>query len=134
MGYRLKDKELQRKLDELSGGDFSEQFKKNMRQIVNLVSVDSDVVIFFGKQPKLSVTIERRDLESTKRYTPNTWNAYPWVTPPENIFMRVETKSGRKFCASYRTFSDGSCWCHDNGTIMPETLSSSVIRFRPWED
>lgn len=67
-------------------------------------------------------------------YNPNGWQAYPDVTPPTGVLMRVETKGGRRFCATYRTFSDGVCWCHADGTIMPETLSSSVIRFRPWED
>lgn len=34
MRYRLKDKELQQKLDELSDGDFSKQLALNYKRIV----------------------------------------------------------------------------------------------------
>lgn len=38
MKYRLKDQELQKKLDEISGGDFSEKLQKSVR-VLNSVAI-----------------------------------------------------------------------------------------------
>ena len=67
-------------------------------------------------------------------FNPYDWNDYPAITPPENVLMRIDAGDAGKFCGYYRVFCDGPCWCHADGTIMPEALSRSVVRFRPWDD
>lgn len=45
MKYRLKNQELQRKLDEISGGDFSERLQESVSKIAPVV------VFCFGESP-----------------------------------------------------------------------------------
>lgn len=45
MKYRLKDKELQKKLDEISNGDFSERLQEGVSKIAPVV------VFSFGESP-----------------------------------------------------------------------------------
>lgn len=135
MGYRLRNKELQKKLDEISDGDFSEQFKKNMARIVSVASAGTSEAIHFGKQPELCILIKQIDLECTYKYSPKTWNAYPDVKPPEGVWMRTEMRySGdpdnleRKLGA---VFLKGK-WRNSDGYAYPDEYT--IKRFRPWED
>lgn len=139
MRYRLKDKELQKTLDEISNGGFSRSLNKTVRRLGHdnghrfLIDF-CETFTEYGLSQRYSARFWGYEIEEDIEYKQNAWNSYPEVTPPTCVLMRVETKSGGRFCASYRTFSDGACWCHADGTIMPETLSSSIIRFRSWED
>lgn len=49
MRYRLKDKELQRKLDELSDGDFSRQLASNKKRIFAELNFLKQVTLWFRK-------------------------------------------------------------------------------------
>lgn len=89
--YQLKDQELQKKLDEISGGGFTEA----------LMSVKKPSCLVFQARnggPAMSIMLTDQDIELFWEYNPDDWNIYPEVKPPEGVLMRVETEGGRKFC------------------------------------
>ena len=49
MRYRLKDKELQQKLDELSDGDFSRQLASNKKRIFAELNFLKQMTLWFRK-------------------------------------------------------------------------------------
>lgn len=140
MKYRLKDQDLQRHLDAISHGEFSRCLQTELQDIRGRGTTDADYRVFFGFMSgraelvnRFSMLLYEHEIEATPEYNPDDWNAYPEVTPPEGVLMRVETEGGRKFCGYYHTFAEGGCWCYEDGTVCPEALSKSVERYRPWE-
>lgn len=135
--YRLKDQELQKHLDAISGGEFtatiesgSFEFDEDDKAVVTFGSAMHGTEIIAGK---FAVILDKNETYELAKYNPNNWNNYPDVTPPEGVLMRVETTTGSKFCGYYHTFAEGGCWCYQDGTVCPEATSKSVKRFRPWE-
>ena len=110
--YRLKDQELQKKLDEISDGEFSKSLHK---------FDENHFASYWGKTIFFTIN-EDDDGEEQED-----------VTPPEGVLMRIETKGGSKFCGYYHTFAEGGCWCYEDGTVCPEAISKSVKRYRTWE-
>lgn len=49
MKFRLKDRELQKKLDELSGGDFSRQLASNEKRIFAELNFLKQMTLWFRK-------------------------------------------------------------------------------------
>ena len=141
--YRLKDRDLQRKLDEISGGDFS----KRLNDTADVWANNPDIVSIawetgLGKQTLFKVWIPRSDIEEIPQYAPSTWNEWPNVIPPARVLMRVEIlterldqngpepRGGRKRfrgCASF----DGQYW---NFYGAAHLSPGETVRFRPWED
>lgn len=125
MKYRLKDQELQSKLDELTNGEFSASLKGNIEptDYYRRFNVDGIGVI--------SVMLNSSCLEERFDYDPRSWNPFPEVTPPEGVLMRVEfeNKYGgkQKMCAN---FVDGD-WVGFDGYTFEEVDN---VRFRPWEE
>lgn len=135
MKYRLKDRELQKKLDEISDGDFSARLHKERELIKDSFKKEPRLhVLWFGEGSQFSAALYADMLEEVREYDPHKWNKYPEVTPPEGALMRVECRDGRKACAKYRLFIEGGSWCDVNGGAWPEAHSQSVARFRPWDD
>ena len=142
MKYRLKDRELQRKLDDLSAiNRFSyclqeEAWKKQSFDGFNYIRVDfgQRSMLDDGKTPTHSIYILKADIEEYEEYNPKTWNKYPEVEPPEDVLMRVELNDGGRKCALFHHFSDGDSWCHPDGSCLPKFYSDCVTRFRPWDD
>lgn len=135
--YRLKDQELQKHLDAISGGEFtatiesgSFEFDEDDMAVVTFGSAMHGTEIIAGK---FSVILDKNETYELAKYNPNNWNNYPDVTPPEGVLMRVETTTGSKFCGYYHTFAEGGCWCYEDGTVCPEAISKSVKRYRTWE-
>lgn len=125
MKYRLKNCELQRKLDDLTNGEFSASLKGNIEptDYYRRFNVDGIGVI--------SVMLNSSCLEERFDYDPRSWNPFPEVTPPEGVLMRVEF-----------VWNDGSpgrcCGKLWNGVwVNSDDLNleiECVKRFRPWED
>lgn len=124
MKYRLKDQELQAKLDELSGGEFS----KNLHLFDDELFASGWGKNFFftqtedengeeleeprtDKQSQFAAFFNANEVEAIPEYNPHGWNAYPLVTPPENVWMRVETRAGLGFKAFFADgfWFDGDC-------------------------
>lgn len=134
MKYRLKDRGLQKKLDEISKGDLSDALEVCSAAVASALKRGKPTTIWFGVQPQLSLEITSDMLEEVREYDPHGWNDFPEVEPPEGVLMRVECRDGRKACAKYRLFIEGGSWCDVNGWAWPEAYSQSVARFRSWDE
>lgn len=142
MKYRLKDRELQRKLDALSNGDFSRQLASNKKRIFAELNFLKQMTLWFRKSegPFHALVITPDMVEEVREYDPRAWNDYSKVNPPEGVLMRVECHDGSKACAQLRFFErEGFCrpeglWCDIDGTPWPIADSDAVVRFRPWDD
>lgn len=138
MKYRLKNRELQAKLDDISGGDFS----KALDDLDFLVlrskpgEAKGGISISFGpigpaERCRFKANFSFEELEEVPEYDPHGWNEWPKVTPPEGVLMRVEF-----------IWNDGSpgrcCGKLWNGVwVNSDDLNleiECVKRFRPWED
>ena len=132
--YRLKDQELQKKLDEISGGSFTE----------SLESIKKPSCIVFQARnggPAMSVNLMKQDIEQFLEYNPNDWNIFPDVTPPEGVMMRCIIKTpGRnldgpepelpKICARTSGVWDGRRWQFFGYGSLCE---GSTVEYRTWE-
>lgn len=146
MKYRLKDKELQRKLDEISGGDFSprlqDAWSTNEGRSVATFRFGDDLRCLSGL--KFCATFYEDEIEAIPEYDPTKWNEWPEVEPPEGVLMRVEVKYRdrnldtpepqfwkirERCCAIF----NGSCWRHEDGSLILFQMDR-LVRFRPWDD
>lgn len=134
MRYRLKDKELQRKLDELSDGDFSARLHKERELIKDSFKKEPRLhVLWFGEGSQFSAALYADMLEEVREYDPHGWNDFPEVEPPEGVLMRVEWREGvelRRGVARYVAWGDNKefVWMGERGIIR------QVDRFRPWDE
>lgn len=71
-------------------------------------------------------------VEQVAEYNPKAWNNFPEATPPEGVFMRVETIKGFRYCAKF----DGKDWISPvfNGGTTHNFSVYGVVHFRPWDD
>ena len=141
MTWRLKDKKLQKQLDEISDGDFSEALAEGRFQSVSS-PLDPNIKwrVYFGDVPdflsnRFSVCFTDDEVEEVPEYNSNDWNEYPKVEPPRNIPMRLEifrndyqSQHTHRYAA---VFLAGNWW---NENDMIEIKENDEIRFRPWED
>lgn len=91
MKYRLKDKYTQRRLDEISNGDFTERLQESVSDVAPCV------VVSFGKYPgeekrlRFMAAFEHKEVEAIPAlYDPTVWNEWPNAAPPSGVLMRVE--------------------------------------------
>lgn len=85
--YRLRDRKLQQKLDELSNGAFSEMLKTMGKFLAKKPATNVQL-----GESRFTVTLFKEDFEIAPEYDPNAWNSYPDVTPPEGVWMRAEVQ------------------------------------------
>lgn len=124
MKLRLKDSEQQAWLDKVTGGLFSES--------LNLFTEDADK-IEFQICDKAIITFKRKDLEIIDEYHPDFWNAYPEVTPPEGVPMRVECQGYDRTLRTCLVYKQGA-WHYESGvTFKGYETALQVRRYRPWE-
>lgn len=142
MRYRLKNRELQKQLDAISGGDFSERLQEGVSKIAPVV------VFCFGESPypetkhRYMVSFRHDEIEEVPVYDATGWNEWPHVEPPRHALMRVEILTERfgqngpepsggvprfRGCAKF----DGQYWDFKN---MAHLNPRETVRFRPWED
>ncbi len=130
MKYRLKDRVLQKKLDELSDGDFSARLHKERELIKDSFKKEPRLhVLWFGEGSQFSAALYADMLEEVREYDPHKWNEYPEVTPPEGVWMRCETDVNAIQHKIRRVAKfDGREW--------RDSLSKQVVvhRFRPWDN
>lgn len=87
MRFRLKDRELQKKLDEISNGGLSRMLGRLPYYTTQSSEPD---FLHFSKNPHLMLEVTSDMLESLREYNPHGWNSFPEVEPPEGVLMRVE--------------------------------------------
>lgn len=130
MTWHLKDRELEKKLNELVGGN---QFTEALNRECSCINYQKIIVVKFGENTghvkgSFRCYFEKDELTNIG-YDPHDWNDYPDVKPPENVWMRVETNMGFGFKAR---FEHGD-WL-DNRNDVVGFDDGNVIRYRPWED
>ena len=134
MKYRLKDRELQRKLDEISDGDFSARLHKERGLIKDSFQKEPRLhVLWFGEGSQFSAALYADMLEEVQEYDPHAWNSFPEVEPPEGVWMRVEWRDGvvhHRAVARYEAWGGGKefVWVSDKRIIR------KVDRFRPRDE
>ena len=130
MRFRLKDRELQKKLDEISNGGLSRMLGRLPYYTTQSSEPD---FLHFSKNPHLMLEVTSDMLESLREYNPHGWNSSPEVEPPEGVLMRVEWREGvelRRGVARYVAWGDNKefVWMGERGNIR------RVDRFRPWDE
>ena len=144
--YRLKDQELQKKLDEISDGEFSKnlhKFDENHfasywgKTIFFTINEDDDGEELEEsehiREPQFGVWFNIGEIEEVPEYDPNAWNSYPDVTPPEGVLMRIEfIYDGilRRNCA---IFENGAWYIAADRKALYDFTIDNVKRYRPWE-
>ena len=132
--YRLKDRALQKQLDAISGGDFSEKLNTEALKRFSPVLAREVFTVYFGDFDALanrfSVIFELDEIEEVPEYDPHKWNPYPEVTPPECVPMRVEYRRPDETIGRCCSFFREGVW-EDSEDQDLEIIN--VQRFRPWE-
>lgn len=138
MTYRLKDKDLQKQLDELSGDSFSEGLAKRVIKMsdgsgIPLMMTEFGPVVGESITRRFILVFEEGDIEGAPDYNPKEWNNYPDVTPPVGVWMRTEyvnreTGETVREVARYQEFEGNFYWFNELD------FDVEVDRFRPWED
>ena len=127
MRFRLKDRELQKKLDEISNGGLSRMLGRLPYYTTQSSEPD---FLHFSKNPHLMLEVTSDMLESLREYNPHGWNSFPEVEPPEGVLMRVECNQ-MKTCL---VFENGK-WRYPSGESFENyEFAFPVKRFRPWGD
>lgn len=127
MRFRLKDHELQKKLDEISNGGLSRMLGRLPYYTIQSSEPD---FLHFSKNPHLMLEVTSDMLESLREYNPHGWNAFPEVEPPEGVLMRVECNQ-MKTCL---VFENGK-WRYPSGESFENyEFAFPVKRFRPWDE
>lgn len=128
MKYRLKDRELQKKLDEISKGDLSDALEVCSAAVASALKRGKSTTIWFG--PQLSLEITSDMLETVEDYDPRKWNDFPKIEPPVGVLMRVECNQ-MKTCL---VFENGK-WRYPSGESFENyEFAFPVKRFRPWDE
>ena len=126
MRFRLKDRELQKKLDEISNGGLSRMLGRLPYYTTQSSEPD---FLHFSKNPHLMLEVTSDMLESLREYNPHGWNSFPEVEPPEGVLMRVECNQ-MKTCL---VFENGK-WRYPSGESFENyEFAFPVKRFRPWD-
>ena len=142
MTFRLKNKELQDKLDALADGiKFSDQLQECYEIALRDGRFDDDEMfnVWFGEKigkfHKYIAAFKQDEVEEVQEYNPNAWNNYPAATPPIGVWMRVELNNpdGSVFRDVARFVEDGGqyYWVDQIKNDIP---NFQVARFRPWEE
>lgn len=138
--YRLKDDELSKKLDEITGGDFSKQLASAKWTIINghgQFYIDAGAFSDW-KHGRIRFFFSEKEIEEFEEYDPDDWNNFPAVTPPENVKMRVEVifsnpQPGELMAYSGCAIFNGSHFVDLNTKKGIRVNNWDDVRFRPWE-
>ena len=144
MKYRLKDRGLQKKLDEATDGEFSRRLQNDRERMDGMILIGCMGMIedrrrhHHTKIQRMTLCFATDEIEEVAEYDPHGvaeydphgWNAFPEVEPPEGVLMRVE-------CNQIKTclvFENGK-WRYPSGESFENyEFAFPVKRFRPWDE
>lgn len=136
--YFLRDKDRQKRLDDWTGGKFSEALQYPEEEIEGYLElykvdffVDLDGESRDSYPTKVIVTLKRQDVDKIPTYDEDDWNTFPYVLPPEGVWMRAEVEDFG--CGIKAKFVDGK-WVDWKGDECLNEYDGRNIRFRPWDD
>lgn len=135
MKYRIKDHELQRKLDEATDGEFSRRLQNDRERMDGMILIGCMGMIedrrrhHHTKIQRMTLCFATDEIEEVAEYDPHGWNDFPEVEPPEGVWMRCETDvNAIEHKIRHIAKFDGREW--------RDYLSKQVVvhRFRPWDE
>lgn len=136
MTWHLKDRELEKKLNELVGEN---QFTEALNRECLSLQSKKNIVVKFGENKghvkgSFRCYFEKDDLINIG-YDPHRWNNFPEVAPLENVWMRLEIF--RIDALSQHTYHDAAIFSAGrwrNGESIIEINEGDEVRFRTWDD
>ncbi len=141
MKYRLKDGQLQKKLDTLSEvHQFSVRLQttceRQFRDLFNYVRVEFGRVAMICGSDAFTHTffILKSDIEEYEEYNPKTWNKFPEVEPPEDVWMRcvmTDIHHNNRIVRVGAKFSAGAWRDHEGVAFEPRFR---VDKFKSWDE
>lgn len=143
MKYRLKDRELQRKLDEATDGEFSRRLQTDRERMGRMILIGCMGMIEdrrrhnHTKHQRMTLCFAPDEIEEVREYDPHAWNKYPEVEPPKDVWMRCENVYGseperlERFAARYTSQYEDGEWVD---AWFSNGLRRDVTSFRPWDD
>ena len=138
MHYELKNKERQEALEKALPG-----FKEECRRVCEGLDghLDEGTPVMFSTvnfdaaswtRNEWSLVIPADNLEVIEEYDPKKWNSYPKVTPPEGVWMRVETWSACGAVVRGVFMYVNGAWRRSKYTDPQNEIKAA--RFRPWDE
>nr|DAH22675.1 MAG TPA: hypothetical protein [Caudoviricetes sp.] len=136
--YELKDKERQAALEKALPG-FKEECQRVCEGLdghldegtpVTFSTVNFDATSWARNE--WSLVISASCLEVIEEYDPKKWNSYPEVTPPEDVWMRVETQNACGVTVRGVFMYVNGTWRRGKYTVPNDEIK--VARFRPWDE
>ena len=121
MTWKLKDRELQKKLDEFSNGELNKRLSESIdpTDFFLTFTVEDGVTIRLGLDARALIP---------NNYNPHKWNRFPDVTPPEGVPMRAQF-------LHYDCLMKGCYAVYKKGRWMNEygrEDDREIVWFRPW--
>ena len=134
MTIRLKDKELQKKLDELTAGNFSKKLNSELEHLDLLTEPGLKYRVCFGAPPdflinRFSAVFRADEIEEREEFRLDGWNHWPETEPPELELMQIVKDGHKNNECEFLFFLNGN-WCYAMGCTCVE-LSTSRFKFRP---
>lgn len=130
--YRLKDRELQKQLDAISGGDFSQRLQDPAKSEKGFAVVYGDFPEINGLR-HLSLFLAD-EIEEAPEYDPTRWNVWPDVEPPCDVLLRIECyyeddegQPNIRYRGCLKYSKD-----YGFGLMLNQSEKPQRIRFRPW--
>lgn len=130
MKYRLKDRELQAKLEAIEP-----EFSVVMSYSCGNGGSDAYVILLPSKGVEMTIKISKSALEEAHEFDPKAWNKWPEVLPPEDVKMRVEylDNTGEHYTSGrFAVINGDGSWSFDGRSFTEQRYYK--FRFRPWED
>lgn len=131
--YELKNKEQQAALEKAFPGFDSDlqaacndEFDDEFNHV--RVRLSHDGGIFRDSR----VNIEKAAICAKEVYDPDKWNKFPKITPPENVWMRVETWSACGAVVRGVFMYVNGAWRRSKYTDPQNEIKAA--RFRPWTE
>lgn len=131
MKYRLKNKELQAKLEAIDP-----DFSVVMSYSCGNGGSDAYVILLPSKGVEMTIKISKSALEEAHTFDPKAWNKWPEAQPPKRGYYRVEYKEDN-LTKKAAWMWNGLCWQVNNpGTylLLLDIANKGGIRFKPWDD
>lgn len=131
MKYRLKDQELQKKLDELTDGDFTKKLNSELETLNLAIEPYLKYRVCFGDPPdflinRFSAVFRAEEIEVREDVKLDGWNRWPETEPPELELMQIVKDGYEDDECRFLFFLDGN-WHY---AISASCVELSGARFK----
>lgn len=128
MKYRLKNKELQDKLEAIDP-EFGERLSFYSGRWDN----DKFALLLPCEGVAITLKISSSAVAEVPEFDPSKWNIWPDVLPPKTGYYRAEYKDG-SFTKKAAVMWDGYKWILKPGVYFIIGGPNNKLRFKPWDD